>query len=187
MDKNGINLAGSGLGHDLVLSVDNNPAWTYSLNRNYQAKDITHGSVGFSIPELPAGKHNLTFRVWNINNNSTIDSLYFSVVKGYKPTILELQARENPARINTFFTLNHNLPETMLDVEIGVYDLTGRTVWIHFEKGSSGFLKHYPIEWNLISNAGNRVPPGIYIYRATIRTASSRETTQAKKIIVLGQ
>jgi hypothetical protein len=117
----------------------------------------------------------------------TIDSLDFTVIKGYQPAILELTAYANPTRDFTFFTLTHNLPETQLNVEIGVYDLTGRAVWVHSERGSSGFLQQYPVRWDLVSNAGNRVRPGIYIYRATVRTASSTETTQAKKIIVLGQ
>jgi hypothetical protein len=72
-------------------------------------------------------------------------------------------------------------------MEIGVYDLTGSTVWIHKEKGAPGFLGDYPIEWNLVGNSGKRVQPGIYIYRATIRTVTSKEITRAKKIIVLGQ
>ena len=187
-DENGINLAGSGLGHDIMLSISNNPAWTYyPLNSYYQAIDMKRGFVGFSIPELPAGKHSLIFRIWNIFNNSTVDTLNFTVVKGLRPNILDLQARENPARTNTFFTLSCDLPETILDIEIGVYDLTGSKIWIHTEKGAPGFLGQYPIEWNLVNNAGKRVPPGIYIYRATIRTATSKEITRAKKIIVLGQ
>ena len=188
-DENGINLAGSGMGHDIMLSIDNNPVWTYyPLNSYYQAIDITRGVVGFSIPELPAGKHSLAFRVWNIFNNSTVDTLNFTVVKGYSPNILDVRAYENPARTHTYFTLNYDLPETILDMEIGVYDLTGSMVWIHSEKGSSGFSKYYPpVEWNLVNNAGNRVQPGIYVYRATIRTATSKEITRAKKIIVLGQ
>jgi len=184
-DENGINLSGTGLGHDLELRIDNN--LTYSLNSYYTAVDITQGSVGFSIPELSAGQHSLTFKVWNIYNIPTTDTLNFTVVKGYKPAILDLQAYENPAHTHTFFTFNHNLPGTVLEVEIGVYDLTGRTVWTYSEKGSSGYLQQYPVEWTLIDGAGNRVRPGIYIYRATIRTANSKETTQAKKIIVLGQ
>jgi len=186
-DDNGINLAGGDRGHDITIIIDNKKNWTYSLNNYYQSIDLTQGTIGFSIPELPAGNHTLLFRVWNNLNNSSTDTLSFTVVKGFKPTILDLQANGNPARTNTFFTLIHNLPETVLNIEIGVYDLTGRTVWIYTEKGSSGFLQQYPIEWNLTNSAGNRVPPGIYIYRATIRTATSSETTKAKKIIVLGQ
>jgi len=184
-DETGINVSGGGLGHDLELRIDNNQ--TYYLNSYYSAVDITRGTVGFSIPELSPGKHSLTFKAWNIYNISTIDSLNFTVVKGYKPTITDLTAYGNPARTYTSFVLTHNLPETVLNVEIGVYDLTGRTVWIHSEKGSSGFLKLYSVEWDLLNGAGNRVQPGIYIYRATIRTANSTETTRAKKIIVLGQ
>jgi len=184
-DENGINLSGTGLGHDLELRIDDN--WVYTLNNYYSAVDITHGTVGFSIPELLPGQHILTFKVWNIYNVSTTDTLNFTVVRGYKPAILDLLACENPAHTHTFFTFSYNLPETVLNVEIAVYDLTGRTVWTYSEKGNSGYTKQYPIEWTLVDGAGNRVRPGIYIYRATIRTANSRETTQAKKIIVLGQ
>ena len=187
-DENGINLSGSANGHDMMISIDNNPVWTYgNLINYYQAIDITQGTLGFSIPELPAGDHKLTFRVWNIFNISTVDTLNFKVVKGYRPVILDLQAFGNPARTSTTFVLNHNLPETMLDVEIGVYDLTGRAVWVYSEKGSSSFSKQYSIPWNLVSNTGTRVRPGIYVYRATVRTATSTGATQAKKIIVLGQ
>ena len=186
MDENGINLSGSDRGHDMVIIIDNNSKWTYSLNNYYQAIDITQGTVGFSIPELPAGDHTLLFRVWNIFNNSSVDTLNFTVVKGYKPTILDLQATINPDRTFTFNFIN-NLPGTILNIEIGVYDVTGRTVWIYTEKGSSGLLQQYPIQWNLVSNTGTRVPTGVYIYRATIRTATSTTTTKAKKIIVSGQ
>jgi hypothetical protein len=186
-DEYGINLTGS-IGHNITICIDNKASWTYDdLNYYFKTEDTKQGVIGFPIPELPAGRHSLTFKVWNILNRSTIDSLNFNVVKGYKPSILDLHARENPARTNTFFVLNHNLPETPLDIEIRVYDLTGRAVWNHSEKGSSGFLKYYPVEWNLTNNTGNRVQPGIYIYQAIIRTASSKEATQAKKIIVLGQ
>jgi hypothetical protein len=186
-DNNGINVSGSGMGHDITICIDNNSNWTYSLNGYYQMADVTQGTVGFSIPELPAGKHSLAFRVWNVLNNSAVDSLNFTVVKGYKPTIMDLQANANPAKTTTNFVLKHNLPETQLNLEIGVYDLTGRTVWIHTETGSSGFLQNYPVQWDLVSSAGSRVRPGIYIYRATVRTSTSSATTQAKKIIVLGQ
>jgi len=187
-DKYGVNLSGSGNGHDMTISIDNNPAWTYyPLNSYYLPTDVTQGTLGFSIPELPTGKHQLTFKVWNIFNISTADTLNFTVVKGYKPAILDLQAYGNPASTSTTFVLYHNLPETILNVEIGVYDLTGRTVWIHSEKGSSGFQNQYRVDWDLVNGAGKRVPPGIYVYRATVRTSTSTGATKAKKIIVLGQ
>jgi hypothetical protein len=182
-DEKGINRSGSGLGHDIMVCIDNNPAWTYNLNAYYESLSATEGTVGFSIPALPAGNHTLSLRVWNIVNIPTADSLYFNVVKGYKPEIFDLQAQNNPARINTFFYLSHSLPATQLAVEIRVYDLTGRVIW-NYTENSSG---NYPIEWDLNSNGGVRVRPGIYLYQAIIKTGTSKEVTKAKKIIVLGQ
>lgn len=186
-DEDGINMTGSGLGHDIMISIDDNPVWTYNLTNYYTPVDAMEGIVGFSIPELTAGNHVLTFRVWDILNNPSTDSLRFNVVKGFKPEIYELTTSINPAKINTYFILNHDMPETQLDVEIRVYDLMGRAIWSHTENGSSGFLKEYPIEWDLTNNSGGRVPPGIYVYRAAISTSTSKEATKAKKIIVLGQ
>jgi len=108
-------------------------------------------------------------------------------MEGFKPQLFNIDARENPARTNTYFILEHNLPETQLEVDLRVFDLMGRLVWSHIERGSSGYLSYYPIEWNLQNNAGNRVATGIYVYRASIRTSTSVEVTKGKKIIVLAQ
>ncbi|GHU61579.1 peptidase C25 [Bacteroidia bacterium] len=39
-DEMGINRSGSGLGHDIIVSIDNNPAWTYNLNAKNQMEVI---------------------------------------------------------------------------------------------------------------------------------------------------
>jgi hypothetical protein len=194
-DKTGINISGSGLGHDILISIDDNRAWTYYRSRdNFELTPVGDDWViGFSIPELPAGKHTLSFRVWDITNNPTDDTLHFNVVKGYKPAIVDLQAGENPAKTATTFVLSHNLPKTLLTVDMRVCDLSGRTVWSHSQQIvsasviSSSDLPAYTINWDLRNNAGNRVPPGIYIYWATVRTENSKEVTKAKKIVVLKQ
>ena len=187
-DEDGINLTGGGFGHDISIGIDNNPQWFYdNLNAFYQPVSVSEGTVGFSIPTLPAGEHTLAFRIWDVLNNSTVDTLRFNVVPEMKPEIVDLYASINPAKINTQFILDHNLPETQLDVEIRVYDLTGRAVWSYSEKGFSGYMKKYPIEWNLSYTNGNRVPPGIYVYQAAVKTPKSKVATKAKKIIVLGQ
>jgi len=186
-DEDGINFSGTGLGHDITICIDNDPQWTYILNKFYSMTDNNEGTVGFSIPELPKGNHTLVFRVWDILNNPSVDSLHFNVVKGYKPEIFDLTALGNPAKTNTYFVFDYNLPETTLDMTIRVYNLTGQLVWSYSQKGSSGYLKGLQIEWNLTNGLGNRVHPGVYIYSASIRTKDSSETTKAKKIIVLKQ
>jgi hypothetical protein len=187
-DETGVNISGSGLGHDILICIDGNPAWTYYQSQhNFELSSLDNDwIIGFSIPELPAGKHTLSFKVWNIMNNSAIDTLHFNVVKGYKPTIFDLQASENPAKNSTTFVLSHNLPETPLTMDVRIYDLAGQVIWSRSQQSASSSFA-CSVEWDLHNSAGNRVQPGVYIYWATVRTKNSKEVTKAKKIVVLEQ
>ncbi|MDR2621145.1 MAG: type IX secretion system sortase PorU [Dysgonamonadaceae bacterium] len=187
-DETGINISGSGLGHSISICIDGNPARTYyQRQHNFElTSDGDDWIIGFSIPELPAGEHVLSFRVWDVMNNPTVDTLHFNVVKGYKPSIVDLHATDNPAKTGTTFVLSHNLPETPLNMDVRVYDLAGRIVWNRSQRIAST-LPVCSVEWDLNSNSGSRVRPGVYIYWATVRTESSKEVTKAKKIVVLEQ
>jgi hypothetical protein len=185
-DEMGINITGSSLNHDITIRIDSSPPQRlYVLNDYYQPENEQKGHIGFSIPALPEGKHKLVFKVWNILNNSTTASLWFNVVKGLNPEIYNLSAFPNPAKEKTVFQLEYDRPEIPVEVEIRIYDLTGRLIWSHSETGASSYSKSYPVEWNLTNNAGGRVNSGVYIYQAFVKTAKGKETTKSKKIIVL--
>ena len=186
-DEKGINMTGNGIGHDITICIDNSAALTYTLNSYYTPINEKEGEIKFHIPALSPGKHQLVFKVWNILNNSSTDSLTFNVAAGSKPHLYDITATNIPARENTYFLLTHDRPESEIEVEVSVYDLSGRTVWTHKEAGSSSWLKQYPIEWNLTDGSGQRIGSGVYLYRATINTPEGKEATKSKKIIVLGQ
>ena len=185
-DPNGINTVGNGIGHDLSLTIDGRTS--YNLNEYYtpEAGNYTKGKVGFSIPELSEGKHTLSFRAWNIMNNSTTKTLEFEVIKGLKPDLFSVTCSNSPARESTTFILSHNRPEAELDVRISVFDFAGRELWVHTESGvSSG--SYYYVDWNLASNGGQRLMPGVYLYRASIVSGGSKESTKTEKIVILAQ
>ena len=185
-DPNGINTVGNGIGHDLSLTVDGKT--TYNLNEYYvpQAGNYTKGKVAFSIPGLAEGKHSLTFRAWNIMNKSTSKSLEFEVIKGLRPELFSITCSNSPARETTTFILSHNRPDSELDVRIAVCDFAGRELWVHTERGvSSG--SYYYVDWNLASNGGQRLMPGVYLYRASIISDGSKESTKTEKIVILSQ
>jgi len=188
-DEDGINISSGSIGHEISLSIDKNPYYTYNLNSYFESVSEIYGEgvVKFSIPQLPAGQHTLKFKVWDLLNNSSSDSLTFTVIEGLKPQLFELSAIANPARTNTFFLLSHDRPESLITVGIQVYDLLGHLLWTHNESGSSEWLKYYTIEWNLCTDNGMRLKPGIYVYRAIVTERNSKEATKAKKIIILGQ
>ena len=84
------------------------------------------GLVQFSIPTLEAGRHTAELKVWDILNNSTTHTFAFEVVEGLKPNLIDLYATPNPARQEAKFHLEHNRPESTLEVTLLVYDLTGK-------------------------------------------------------------
>ena len=186
-DKSGVNISGSSVGHDMMLVIDGSSTLSYNLNSYYQLLPGEEGVgiVKFMIPQLQPGLHEAEFWVWDIQNNSTLYTFTFEVVEGLKPFITEIVATPSPAREQVTFHLFHNRPESRVTVGIMVYDLTGRLYWKHEETGSSDLFNAYTVTWDLTNNAGGRIRPGVYIYRAAISTDNSKEATEAKKLIIL--
>lgn len=182
-DEDGINTTGTGIGHDITICIDKNPGWTYNLNSFYQPIDAISGSVRFSIPELPAGEHQLVFKVWDILNNSTTNTLNFKVDKRSKPEIYNIKVQPNPAREKATFIIEHNRPETFMEIEMKVFDLTGRVIWTDVVSGEN----IPPIDWDLQNNMGAKIQPGTYLYQAVIKSNGGKEATKTKKIIVAKQ
>lgn len=185
-DNDGINTVGNGVGHDLSLCIDGRT--TYSLNDYYTpvSGSYTEGKVAFSIPALSEGKHSLTFRAWDILNNSTTKQLDFEVVKGLRPGLSSITCTKSPAREETTFVLSHDRPGSILSIRIAVCDFAGRELWVHTEQGVST-ENYYYVNWDLCSNAGQRLSPGVYLYRASIISDESKESTKTEKIVILAQ
>ncbi|MDR0395466.1 MAG: type IX secretion system sortase PorU [Tannerella sp.] len=189
-DENGINVGGSGIGHDITLTIDNNPTLNYVLNSyygTYLEGGNGEGIVKFPIPKLESGKHTGEFKIWDTHNNSTSHTFDFVVADNYKPSIINLAAGPSPARSEVNFMISHDLPESLIDVQIQVFDLTGRMQWKYEERGSSEMFNSYNVKWRLTDGAGARLRPGIYIYRAVISNSRYNETSKAEKLIILAQ
>ncbi len=191
-DESGINVSGTGIGHDMILMVDNLPSKTFILNGYYSTNtgDSKSGKVYYNLPTLGEGTHKLFFRAWDIQNNSSSQTLECVVKSGYAPRIFNLYPNKNPIRLSdgtTSFYLKHDRPNTNITVKMSIFNLSGMEIWSHTETGLSDMLSAYPISWNLKESNGLTVRPGIYIYRASVYTDQTQETTQAKKLIILGQ
>ncbi|MEG2674603.1 MAG: type IX secretion system sortase PorU [Muribaculaceae bacterium] len=187
-DKSGINVSTSGIGHQMSLLIDNSENRTDAVQ--YYTPAIGEGNggvVNYPLSALSAGNHTLRFKVWDIANNSSEQTIEFNVNPGMKPEIYEVYTTSNPAKVQADFYLKHNRPDALITVTIDVYDLSGKEVWSHTETGKSDFYTSFPITWNLKDNAGRRVNRGIYVYRAGISTDGIQEATKAKKIAVASE
>ena len=185
-DKDGINAAGSGIGHDLQLVIDGDMAKTYTLNNNfsYDFGTYTSGSTFYSIPELEEGPHRLQFRAWDIQNNSSTAVLHFNVVKGLRPQLFNIGVTNNPARTSTTFIISHDRMESNMDVVIELFDAAGRQIWRHAENGVSA-TGNYTVDWDLSVDGGRPLQTGVYLYRVKVSSEGSSYVSKTKKLIVI--
>ena len=146
-DNNGINTAGSGIGHDLMLTVDKDPYQSLIINDYYQANvdSYTEGIVRYKLPEMTNGKHTLTFKGWDLLNNSSSSTIDFEVVKGLTPEIYSVSNYPNPVKTVTNIIVVHDRPETVLGTTVEIFDISGRKIWSKSQSTVDN------ITWNLIT------------------------------------
>lgn len=178
-DENGINTVGTGIGHDLLLVIDSDPKQTYVLNDYFSASNNSYqqGQVSYKMTEQTEGIHTLTFRAWDLYNNSSIASLNFQVIKGMDPQIYKVVTYPNPVANTESLNIQieYDQPDEVIQTAIYLYDISGKLVLTHQQKGTEG------IRWNMSSL---NVPPGIYVYQVNIKTTTSNFVSKAGKIIV---
>lgn len=185
-DANGINSTGNGIGHDLQLIIDGDMAKTYTLNDNfvYDFGTYTSGTTYYQLPELSAGKHTLKFRAWDILNNSSTVSLDFNVVRGLTPKLFNVGVTKNPASTSTTFIINHDRVGTTMDVDIDVFDASGRLLWTRHESGVST-NGAYTSTWDLCTDNGQQLQTGVYLYRVRVACEGSSQASKANKLVVI--
>ena len=187
-DKDGLNVSGSGIGHDLQLVIDGRADMTYNLNDNftYDFGSYTKGSTYYNIPALAEGVHTLQFKAWDIMNNSSSAQLTFQVVAGIKPAYLRVSCSDNPAKEKTTFIVNHDRAGSMIDLEIDVFDLSGRPIWTYTEHGTAS-QGTCTVDWNLTGSNGSRVQTGVYVYRVRLGSDGSSMISKSQKLVVVRQ
>ncbi|MBR1923487.1 MAG: type IX secretion system sortase PorU [Paludibacteraceae bacterium] len=179
-DENGINAVGSGIGHDLMLVVDNDAKQTYSLNNYFTTINNSYrqGQVSYALPQLTEGQHSLLFRAWDLLNNSTTATLRFNVVKGLKTVLYSVTAYPNPCPSGGTMTIrvSADRPDEQLTTVLSIYNLSGQKLFSESFEGNRT-LSFTPSQMNMQS--------GIYIYRIECQTPTSGTSTASGKLIVL--
>ena len=180
-DTDGINTVGSGIGHDVMLTIDQDPFQSYVLNDYFQANtnSYSRGVIKYKLPLMENGKHTLTFRVWDLLNNSTTKSINFEVVKGLTPEIFTVYNYPNPLKTETKIIVKHDRPESILTTTVKIFDISGREIWSFSQTGADN------ISWNVISNNGLRVKTGVYFYKVSIKTKNSDFTSKTNKMLIV--
>lgn len=186
-DENGINAVGNGIGHDITLILNNNSGQPIVLNDYYQADLDTYksGIVRFQMPRLESGRHTLTFKVWDVNNNSSDATIDFIVVKGDDISLNNVLNYPNPFTTYTEFFFEHNQPGLDLEAQIQIFTISGKLVkTINQSMANCGF-RTQGIPWDGRDEFGDQLARGTYIYRVSITTPSGEKAEKFEKLVLL--
>ena len=181
-DKDGINVVDGAIGHNLELTIDNDATMTYDLNANFvfEANSYESGQTYYVLPALSAGYHTLSFRAWDLLNNSSTVSLNFYVTKGLQPTIDDVSVSPNPITSSATFYVTHDMQGSEADIYIDIIDTSGRIVeTLHWTDALSDANKTSTYKWT-----PEEVSRGLYLYRVRMSANGSKYVSKTKKLII---
>ena len=184
-DNRGINLAKSGLGHELTARLNDQEPLV--LNENYVAtsSDGRRGEMRYTFRGLVPGLYTVRLKAWDINNNSGEGALTFRVSDKPKLAIQVLKTYPNPFYEQTTFELTHNRSGDALDWTVTVFDRSGQQVVTQAGSCSDCPASIQVSTWDGRSDRGLIQNKGLYIYRLTVRSANDgNESTQSGKLIL---
>lgn len=186
-DENGINTA-SGIGHDLIAILDGDEANPIVVNEYYQAEvdDFTRGTTTYRLRDLEEGLHTLTFKAWDVYNNSSTAEIQFIVAGDNSLEISRILNYPNPFVNYTEFWFNHNRPFEPLEVQVQVFTVTGKVVWTKNQiVTTDGFLSR-DVVWDGRDDFGDRIGKGVYVYKITVKsTLTNQRVEKFEKLVIL--
>lgn len=186
-DENGINASGAGIGHDITLTLNSskNPI---ILNNylTYDKNSYKSGVIKYQMNDLEEGDYTLTIKVWDLLNNSTTQTLHFTVDNNTEPEVEEFIVYPNPARENITLRVVHDRPETIQSFRFLLYNLSGALIFQsdEIESKNDGNLT---LSWDLTNPNGIKIAPGCYAGKVEIKANDEKFSGKTKKIIILPQ
>ncbi|HEX2969544.1 MAG TPA: type IX secretion system sortase PorU [Bacteroidales bacterium] len=184
-DPAGINITGSGIGHDLTGRLDTD--LSVILNENYvnDFDTYTKGRMTYKISDLSEGEHSFTVKAWDYFNNSTEETIKFRVEKSKKIILNKLFNYPNPLVTSTYITGEINRPDVTISITLCVYSSNGLIIKTLTKTVMCTGYMLPPVEWNGFDDGGNKVNPGLYPYIVTVRTDDGEVTRASGKMIIL--
>lgn len=175
-DDTGINAAGAGVGHEMLLTVNGDAASAVNIGNRFEADPAEYraGTVRYPLANLPEGPGTLTVRAWDVMNNATVQQLDFVVRSTEALHVAHFLPFPNPTTGPTRFSFEHNQPiGTPADVRLRIFTVTGTPVrtLAHEHTLPMGILAGSRVEipWDGRDDDGSRLAPGVYLVQLRVR------------------
>ena len=176
-DECGVNTAGSGIGHEIMMWLDSLQG--VSLNNYYEAEmgSYQSGVVKYWMRGLDQGIHKVKVRSWDVANNSSTKEVVMMVDSTYRGSINAVRVVPNPAVEWADIIVEEDVKEAETDVLVEIFDLAGRKVWgYHGGSEMAEVGGNIVIRWNLNGAFAN----GVYYVRVML----GNKSVKTGKIVV---
>jgi hypothetical protein len=185
-DSSGINTAGTGIGHDIVATLDNDNRQYFILNDFYETdlNSYQQGAVHFQLPVLTAGNHTLKIKAWDVLNNSNEYILEFNVAKDEELMLNHVLNYPNPFTTKTQFWFEHNRPGQNLQVKIQVFTMTGKVVKTIKQTINDAGNRSSEVDWDGRDDYGDKLGRGVYLYRLSVITTDGKKQERIERLVV---
>lgn len=186
-DENGINTVGNGIGHDILAILDGETGDPIVLNDFYTADldSYQSGQIRYNFATLAPGRHTLTLKVWDVNNNSSEASLEFIVQEKEEMVLDHVLNYPNPFTTRTEFFFEHNQVCSQLDVQIQVLTVAGNLVKTINETVHTDGFRSQGIPWDGLDDFGDQLAKGVYVYRVKVKTPDGETADKMEKLVIL--
>lgn len=186
-DENGINAVGNGIGHDILAVLDDNTANPIVLN-NYYIADLDSyqsGKIEYRFSNLPIGKHKLTFKAWDVNNNSAEAKIDFEVAERRDLALSHVLNYPNPFTTHTDFYFEHNQVSEPLEAQVQIFTVSGKLVKTINQLVNTRGYRSEGIAWDGRDDFGDFIGKGVYVYQLTVKNSRGQTAKKIEKLVIL--
>lgn len=189
IDNSSVNLSNSGLGHSMVLSIDNKKETTYLLSGYYNPSSDEYGAgtITFPLPEISEGEHTATFSVWDVAGNVTKKTISFSVRNNIEAEVEQLDVFPNPVYLSKNGLLNVNLKYKLLgknvDLSASIYTLNGELICSSLMEKQNYDPSSNSIHatWNINKYS---IPSGLYLFNLQMKENGHIKSNDSRVIVI---
>lgn len=184
-DDNGINTVGTGIGHELTLTLDNEDPIV--VNDYYEAEldDYRRGTITYPMTGLEEGRHSISMKVWDVANNSASAYTEFVVANSAEMALDHVLNYPNPFTTSTTFWVTHNRPGDILDVTVQVFSISGKLVKTLKTSQVSQGSTFNEITWDGRDDFGNKIGRGVYVYKVNVKSSDGMSAEAMEKLVIL--
>ncbi len=198
-DESGVNTVGAGVGHELLLVLDDDEQNAVDVSSFYQSEQNSYqrGVVRYPLAQLAEsrgsggltpGLHTVRVRAWDVLNNSSTASVDFYVSDSEELVLRNIYNYPNPTSGETRFIFEHNQPAGVpARIQLRIYTLSGRPVrTIETEEAlPSGVMPAglVQIPWDGRDEDFDELATGIYLYKLRVEIEAAEGERQVSEHI----